>query len=237
MKVLVVGSGGREHSICWKLSQSPKVTALYCAPGNGGIAQIARCVDVKATDVGGMVKWAKENAMDFVMVAPDDPLALGMVDALEAAGIGYVKTAVGDKYVYEDMVKNGRRIGGEQSGHIIFSKYARTGDGILTALKVMEVMMAKKETLSRLAEPVTIYPQVLINVRVKDKRAAQDDRLVRAAVDAVAAELGDTGRILVRESGTEPLVRVMVEAPEKGQCQELAQSVVDVIIAQGHKAD
>ncbi len=161
----------------------------------------------------------------------------GLYKALEAAGIGYVKTAVGDKYVYEDMVKNGRRIGGEQSGHIIFSKYARTGDGILTALKVMEVMMAKKETLSRLAEPVTIYPQVLINVRVKDKRAAQDDRLVRAAVDAVAAELGDTGRILVRESGTEPLVRVMVEAPEKGQCQELAQSVVDVIIAQGHKAD
>ncbi len=87
MKVLVVGSGGREHAICWKLKQSPKVTGLFCAPGNGGIAQIARCVDVKATDVGGMVKWAKENAMDFVVVAPDDPLALGMVDALEEAGI------------------------------------------------------------------------------------------------------------------------------------------------------
>ncbi len=87
MKVLVVGSGGREHAICWKLKQSPKVTGLFCAPGNGGIAQIARCVDVKATDVDGMVKWAKENAMDFVVVAPDDPLALGMVDALEEAGI------------------------------------------------------------------------------------------------------------------------------------------------------
>ena len=160
----------------------------------------------------------------------------GLYKALDAAGIEYAKTAVGDKYVYEDMVKNGHRIGGEQSGHIIFSKYARTGDGILTSLKIMEVMMAKKETLSRLAEPVTIYPQVLINVRVKDKKAAQDDPAVQAAVKAVADELGDTGRILVRESGTEPLVRVMVEAPEKGQCQSLAQSVVDVIIAQGHQA-
>ena len=87
MKVLVVGGGGREHAICWKLAQSPKVTELYCAPGNGGIAQVAQCVPIKATDVDGMVQWAKDNAMDFVMVAPDDPLALGMVDALEAAGI------------------------------------------------------------------------------------------------------------------------------------------------------
>ncbi len=161
----------------------------------------------------------------------------GLYKALDAAGIGYVKTAVGDKYVYEDMVKNGRRLGGEQSGHIIFSKYARTGDGILTALKIMEVMMAKKESLSRLVEPLTIYPQVLVNVRVKDKKTAQDDPAVQAAVQAVADELGDTGRILVRESGTEPLVRVMVEAPEKEQCRELAQRVVDVIIARGHKAE
>ncbi len=87
MKVLVVGGGGREHAICWKLAQSPKVTELYCAPGNGGIAQVAQCVPIKATDVDEMVRWAKENAMDFVMVAPDDPLALGMVDALEAVGI------------------------------------------------------------------------------------------------------------------------------------------------------
>ena len=87
MKVLVVGGGGREHAICWKLAQSPKVTQLFCAPGNAGIAQVATCIDVKATDVDGMVAWAKANAMDFVMVAPDDPLALGMVDAMEAAGI------------------------------------------------------------------------------------------------------------------------------------------------------
>ena len=124
------------------------------------------------------------------------------------------------------MVQNGHRIGGEQSGHIIFTKYARTGDGILTSLKIMEAMLAKKLPLSKLAEPVTIYPQVLINVRVKDKKAAQADADVQAAVDAVAAELGNTGRILVRESGTEPLVRVMVEAPDQELCQALAQRVV-----------
>ena len=158
----------------------------------------------------------------------------GLYKALEAAGIDYAKTKVGDKYVYEHMVAHGDRIGGEQSGHIIFSKYARTGDGILTALKVMEVMLAKKQSLSKLAEPVTTYPQVLINVRVKDKAAAQEDEAVRASVQAVSDELGDTGRILVRESGTEPLVRVMVEAPSEEECRRLAQSVVDVIIARGH---
>ncbi len=158
----------------------------------------------------------------------------GLYKALEKAGIGYEKTAVGDKYVYENMVQNGHRIGGEQSGHIIFTKYARTGDGILTSLKIMEAMLAKKLPLSKLAEPVTIYPQVLINVRVKDRKAAQADADVQAAVDAVAAELGNTGRILVRESGTEPLVRVMVEAPDQELCQALAQRVVDMIKQKGH---
>jgi len=159
----------------------------------------------------------------------------GLYKALEEAGIDYAKTKVGDKYVYEHMVAHGDRIGGEQSGHIIFSKYARTGDGILTALKVMEVMLAKKQSLSKLCEGMTVYPQVLINVRVQDKAAAQNDEAVRAAVDAVAVELGDTGRILVRESGTEPLIRVMVEAPSQTQCQTLAQRVVDVIRARGHE--
>ena len=158
----------------------------------------------------------------------------GLYKALDELGIGYAKTAVGDKYVYEHMVQHGDRIGGEQSGHIIFSKYARTGDGILTSLKIMEVMMARKESLSRLAAPVTIYPQVLINVRVTDKKAAQDDSDVKAAVKAVADELGNTGRILVRESGTEPLVRVMVEAETKARCQELAERVVDVIQRKGY---
>ncbi len=137
----------------------------------------------------------------------------GLYKAFDEKGIGYAKTAVGDKYVYEYMAKNGCRIGGEQSGHIIFSKYASTGDGILTSLKMMEVMLAKKLPMSKLAEPLKIYPQVLENVRVTDKKAAQDDEAVQAAVKAVAEALGDTGRILVRESGTEPLVRVMVEAP------------------------
>ena len=159
----------------------------------------------------------------------------GLYKALTEAGIDFAKTKVGDKYVYEHMVAHGDRIGGEQSGHIIFSKYARTGDGILTALKVMEVMLAKKQTLSKLCEPMTVYPQVLINVRVKDKAAAQADPAVQEAVQAVSDELGDTGRILVRESGTEPLIRVMVEAPSQEQCRLLAERVVEVIRAQGHE--
>lgn len=158
----------------------------------------------------------------------------GLYKALDEVGIDYAKTAVGDKYVYEHMVQHGHRIGGEQSGHIIFSKYARTGDGILTSLKVMEVMLAKKERLSRLAAPVTIYPQVLINVRVKDKAAAQADAAVQAEVQAVAHELGDSGRILVRESGTEPVVRVMVEAESEERCRALAERVVNVIREKGH---
>ncbi len=158
----------------------------------------------------------------------------GLYKAFDEQGIGYAKTAVGDKYVYEHMVKNGCRLGGEQSGHIIVSKYATTGDGILTSLKVMEVLLAKKKTLSQLCEGLTIYPQVLKNVRVKSKPEAQNDPAVQAAVAAVAAELGETGRILVRESGTEPVIRVMVEAPTKEQCQNLVDRVVDVICAQGH---
>ena len=158
----------------------------------------------------------------------------GLYKALEEKGIGYAKTAVGDKYVYEYMVNNGCRLGGEQSGHIIISKYATTGDGILTSLKVMEVMLAKKKKLSQLREGLTIYPQVLKNVRVKSKPEAQNDPAVQAAVAEVAEQLGDTGRILVRESGTEPVIRVMVEAPSKELCQSCVDRVVDVICAQGH---
>ena len=158
----------------------------------------------------------------------------GLYKALDKVGIGYDKTKVGDKYVYESMVKNGHRIGGEQSGHIIFTKYATTGDGILTALKIMEVMLAKEKPLSELAAPVVFYPQVLKNVRVKDKKEAQDDPAVKAAVEKVAAELGGTGRILVRESGTEPVVRVMVEAETDEICEKYVDSVIDVIKAQGH---
>ena len=158
----------------------------------------------------------------------------GLYKAFDEKGIGYAKTAVGDKYVYEYMTQNGCRLGGEQSGHIIFSKYASTGDGILTSLKIMEAMMAKKKTLSQLCEGLTIYPQVLKNVTVKDKALAQNDPDVQAAVAAVAEKLGDTGRILVRESGTEPKIRVMVEAETMEECQTLVDSVVAVIKANGH---
>ncbi len=161
----------------------------------------------------------------------------GLYKAFDELGIGYAKTDVGDKYVYEYMMKNACRLGGEQSGHIIFSKYASTGDGILTSLKIMEVIMAEKKTLSELAAPYKIFPQVLINVRVKDKAQARNDADVIAATSKVAETLGDSGRILMRESGTEPVIRVMVEAPEKQECQSLAQSVVDVIVAKGHKAE
>ena len=158
----------------------------------------------------------------------------GLYKAFDECGIDYAKTAVGDKYVYEYMSANGCRLGGEQSGHIIFSKYASTGDGILTSLKLMEVMLAKKQKLSALCEGLTIYPQVLENVRVKDKAAAQNDPAVQAAVAEVAEALGDTGRILVRESGTEPLIRVMVEAESDELCHSYVDRVVDVICRQGH---
>lgn len=158
----------------------------------------------------------------------------GLYKAFDAAGINYVKTAVGDKYVYESMSNNGYRLGGEQSGHIIFSKYATTGDGIITALKMMEVMIAKKKTLAELAAQVAIYPQVLKNIRVSDKKEAQNDEMVKAEVEKVAAELGDEGRILVRESGTEPVVRVMVEAGSVEKCEQYVNQVIDVIKQRGY---
>ena len=158
----------------------------------------------------------------------------GLYKAFDQLAIDYAKTAVGDKYVYEYMMKEGCRLGGEQSGHIIFSKYASTGDGILTALKMMEVMMAKKMTMSQLCEGLVIYPQILKNVKVKDKALAQNDPDVQQAVADVAALLGDSGRILVRESGTEPLVRVMVEAESEEKCREYVDRVIDTIVTKGH---
>lgn len=158
----------------------------------------------------------------------------GLYKAFDAVGIEYEKTKVGDKYVYECMSENGYRIGGEQSGHIIFSKYATTGDGIITALKMMEVMLAKKKTLSELTAPLVIYPQVLKNIRVTDKTQAQDDADVKAAVEAVANALGADGRILVRESGTEPVVRVMVEAGSTQECEKYVDQVIEVIKSKGY---
>nr|WP_288556721.1 phosphoglucosamine mutase [uncultured Mediterraneibacter sp.] len=158
---------------------------------------------------------------------------LGLYKACDKIGMKYEQTAVGDKYVYENMLENGYVLGGEQSGHIIFSKHARTGDGILTSLMIMEVLMEKKTSLGRLTEEVKIYPQLLENVRVKDKKTARENPEVVKAVEAVAKELGSDGRILVRESGTEPLIRVMVEAATDEICAEQVKKVVDVIKAQG----
>lgn len=160
----------------------------------------------------------------------------GLYKAFDKAGIDYVKTNVGDKYVYENMVQTGNRIGGEQSGHIIFSQYATTGDGILTSMKMMEVMLAKEKPLSALAAPVQTYPQVLKNVRVKSKPEAQNDPKVQSIIKDVTDELGADGRILVRESGTEPVIRVMVEADSDKKCEKYVDEVIDVIKEQGHLA-
>ena len=158
---------------------------------------------------------------------------LGLYKACDKIGMKYEQTAVGDKYVYENMLKNGFVLGGEQSGHIIFSKHARTGDGILTSLMIMEVILEKKQTLGKLADEVKIFPQLLKNVRVKDKKTARENPAVQAAVQKVADELGSDGRILVRESGTEPVIRVMVEAASDEICAKYVDSVVEVIEAEG----
>jgi len=158
---------------------------------------------------------------------------LGLYKACDKAGLRYEKTAVGDKYVYENMLQNNYCLGGEQSGHIIFSKYARTGDGILTSLMLMEVMLEKKQSLAKLTEEVQIYPQLLKNVRVADKKTARENPSVVVAVAKVTEELGDDGRILVRESGTEPVIRVMVEAATDELCAKYVDSVISVIREQG----
>jgi len=206
-----------------------------------GDADRCLCVDEKGNVITGdhilylYGKYMKERGKLLGNTVVTTVMSnFGLYKAFDELGIDYAKTKVGDKYVYEYMTRNNCRLGGEQSGHIIFSKYASTGDGILTSLKVMEVMMAKKKTLSQLCEGLIIYPQVLKNVRVADKTAAQNDVDVRQAVADVAASLGDTGRILVRESGTEPLIRVMVEASSEKICQECVEKVVAVIHRKGH---
>ena len=201
-----------------------------------GDADRCLCVDEKGNVVDGDAilyiygRYMKERGKLLTNTVITTVMSnFGLYKAFDELGIGYAKTAVGDKYVYEYMTKNGCRIGGEQSGHIIFSKYASTGDGILTSLKMMEVMMAKKKKLSQLTEDLHIYPQVLVNVMVKDKAVAQADADVQAAISKVAERLGDTGRILVRESGTEPLIRVMVEAETKEICHTYVDEVVSII--------
>ena len=161
---------------------------------------------------------------------------LGLFKALDALGIEYAKTAVGDKNVYDYMAAHRNNIGGEQSGHIIFSKYASTGDGILTSLKMMEVMLAREKPLSELAAPIVIYPQVLENVRVTDKTIVMSAPIIQQAIAKAEAQLAGNGRILVRPSGTEPLVRVMSEAADTETCRACNQIVIDAIDACGFRA-
>lgn len=158
----------------------------------------------------------------------------GLYKALDEVGIAYEKTAVGDKYVYENMATYGHLLGGEQSGHIIFREFATTGDGILTSLMVMEALIAAGKTIAQLAAPLTILPQVLKNVRVADKAASLADAQVQAAIASADDELGDDGRILVRQSGTEPVIRVMAEAPTIPLCEEKVDAIIAVMRAQGH---
>ena len=157
----------------------------------------------------------------------------GLYKAFDRLGISYEKTAVGDKYVYENMMQNGHSIGGEDSGHIIFAKHATTGDGVLTSLKLMEVMLESKKPLSELRKGFERYPQKLVNVRVTDKKAAREDGEVQAKIEEVAECLGENGRILVRESGTEPVVRVMVEADSHEACIKYTGEVVDTLQKRG----
>lgn len=158
---------------------------------------------------------------------------LGLYKALDDAEIGYEKTAVGDRYVYECMAQNGYCVGGEQSGHIILSKYATTGDGILTSIELMEAMLESKQPLSRLCREVVVYPQVLKNVRVRDSQAVRENEHVKKAVASVEKRLGDTGRILLRESGTEPVIRVMAEAQDERTAETCVDEMIDVIRNQG----
>lgn len=158
----------------------------------------------------------------------------GLYKAFDALGIEYEKTAVGDKYVYDCMQAHGYRLGGEQSGHIIFKKYASTGDGILTALKMMEVMQAKEKPFSSLHESFQFYPQCLKNVRVHSKHLAQQDTDVQALLQQITEELGTDGRVLMRESGTEPVIRIMVEAKDDAACEHYAKMIVDKLVDKSH---
>ncbi|MCR5737620.1 MAG: phosphoglucosamine mutase [Eubacterium sp.] len=209
-----------------------------------GDADRCFCVDDQGHIVNGDLilyvcgTYMKENGeLDNNTVVTTIMSNIGLYKAFDAVGIDYEKTDVGDKYVYECMRNNNYRLGGEESGHIIFSKYATTGDGILTSIKLMEVMLSSKKKMSELINPVTIYPQVLKNVRVASKPEARADVDVQKAVDAVSEKLGNDGRILVRESGTEPVIRVMVEAKTEQEAENYVDEVIAVIKEKGHAVE
>ena len=221
------------------LKQYVKDNGLDVGFAFDGDADRCIAVDENGNEINGDLimyvcgKYMKENGrLNGDTIVTTIMSNLGLYKACDKAGLKYEKTAVGDKYVYENMVKNNFSLGGEQSGHIIFSKHATTGDGILTSLMVMEVMLEKKMSLARLTEEVRIYPQLLKNVRVTDKKTARENPAVVKAVEEVTEALGDNGRILVRESGTEPVIRVMVEAETDELCEKYVDQVVDVMHAE-----
>ena len=206
-----------------------------------GDADRCLCVDENCNLVDGDLilyvagVYLKQNGeLDNNTVVTTIMSNIGLYKAFDAVGINYEKTDVGDKYVYECMRNNDYRLGGEQSGHIIFSKHATTGDGILTSIKLMEVMISSKKKMSELTSPVSIYPQCLKNIKVISKPEARADEDVQAEVNKVAEELGNDGRILLRESGTEPVIRVMVEAKSDLLAEKYVDQVIDVIKKKGH---
>lgn len=207
-----------------------------------GDADRCLCVDEKGNVVDGdqilylYASYLKEKGELLKNTVVTTVMSnFGLYKALDDLGIAYEKTPVGDKYVYERMASGGYSLGGEQSGHIIFSKYATTGDGLLTSLKVMQAMLDKKRPLSALVAPMRVYPQVLKNVRVTDKRATLNDEYLLAAIQAVEKELQGRGRVLVRQSGTEPVVRVMVEAETLEKCEQKVEKIVEVIRSRGYE--
>mgnify|MGYP002589673186 FL=1 len=223
------------------LQQFVKEKQLDIGFAYDGDADRCLCVDEKGNVVDGDLilyvagVYLKQNGeLDNNTVVTTIMSNLGLYKAFDAIGINYEKTDVGDKYVYECMRNNDYRLGGEQSGHIIFSKYATTGDGILTSIKLMEVMLTSKKKMSELTSPVTIYPQCLKNVKVASKPEARADEDVQAIVAKVSEELGNDGRIILRESGTEPVIRVMVEAKTDALAEECVDRVIAVIKEKGH---
>ncbi len=206
-----------------------------------GDADRCICVDEKGNVVDGdrimymcAVYMAQRGELNNNTVVTTVMSNMGLYKALEKKGIRYEQTKVGDKYVFENMMKNNHSLGGENSGHIIFSKYAKTGDGILTSIKIMEVMLESKLPVSELSKEMKTYPQVLKNVRVKDKKAAREDKRVEEAVKAAEKELAGEGRVLLRESGTEPVIRVMSEAASMQTCEKVVDDLIEVLAKCGH---
>ena len=218
-------SGGIDSSLILKLAQ--ETVSLETPVGSEEESHLADFIEDEHTPLPS--DEAAFGQLKDDMIVTTVMSNIGLYKACDKVGLHYQQTKVGDKYVFENMMENGYRLGGEQSGHIIFSKHATTGDGILTSLKIMEVLLEKKTTLGTLASEVKIYPQLLENLRVTDKKAVLEHPAVKEVIEQVKEDLGSDGRILVRESGTEPLLRVMVEATTQELCKEYVGKVIETM--------